>query len=325
MSSDARLSTGLPGHPKTKKLIRRLGPAAGWSLVCLILWARDNRPDGDLTGMTGEDIELAADWTGENDALVRELAAVGFLDGEEGGYQLHDWADHQPWSAGSEARSDRAKWSALCRRHGREEAARLMPEYAAKLAKSSDSSAKSAAESANSSDVADDTAAKAGKLPAPSPIPSPSPSPIPSPKAKASSLRSDSTSPTDEPDEPDPVGEGGNVHQHPADRVSVVVLTAYHDLLPNCRRIAVLNPKRRKRIQLADKLARQVCRSQGWDYDAEAFWRAYFGQCLQDPWLRGDVPNPRNPDWKQNLDVLLAEDRFAQIMDRAISRMEAAA
>lgn len=144
-------------------------------------------------------------------------------------------------------------------------------------------------------------------------------------KQEQSSLRSDSTSPADDTDEPGPIGEAGNVHQHPADRVSVVVLAAYHDLLPNCRRIAVLNPKRRKRIQLADKLAKQVCRSQGWDYDAEAFWRAYFGQCLLDPWLRGDVANPRNPDWKQNLDVLLAEDRFAQIMDRAISRMEAAA
>lgn len=133
MSTDARLSTGLPGHPKTKKLVRRLGPAAGWSLVCLILWARSSRPDGDLSGMTAEDIELAADWAGENDALVRELASVGFLDGSEGGYQLHDWAEHQPWSAGAEARSEKAKWAALCRRHGRQEAALLMPEYAAKL------------------------------------------------------------------------------------------------------------------------------------------------------------------------------------------------
>ncbi|WP_367346476.1 hypothetical protein [Stenotrophomonas bentonitica] len=172
MSTDARLSTGLPGHPKTKKLVRRLGPAAGWSLVCLILWARSSRPDGDLSGMTAEDIELAADWAGDNDALVRELASVGFLDGTEGAYQLHDWAEHQPWSAGAEARSEKAKWAALCRRHGRQEAAQLMPEYAAKLLLAQP-------EHDNRLPVAGENVPVAGSSSAPSPIPSPSPNPSP--------------------------------------------------------------------------------------------------------------------------------------------------
>lgn len=141
-----------------------------------------------------------------------------------------------------------------------------------------------------------------------------------------SSLRSDSQSPpASAPDDGDLLGNGGNVHQHPADRVTSLVLAAYHELLPNCQQVAVLNPKRRRRIQLADKLARQVCKAQGWVYDADAFWRAYFAQCAQDPWLRGEVANPRNPRWKQNLDVLLAEDRFAEIMDRAVARMGEAA
>ena len=172
MSTDARLSTGLPGHPKTKKLVRRLGPAAGWSLVCLILWARANRPDGDLEGMTAEDIELAADWAGDNDALVRELASVGFLDGSDGAYQLHDWAEHQPWSAGAEARSEKAKWAALCRRHGRQEAAQLMPEYAAKLLQAQN-------EQNSSLPVAGGTLPLADSGNAPSPKPSPSPNPSP--------------------------------------------------------------------------------------------------------------------------------------------------
>lgn len=177
MSTDARLSTGLPGHPKTKKLVRRLGPAAGWSLVCLILWARANRPDGDLEGMTAEDIELAADWAGDNDALVRELASVGFLDGSEGAYQLHDWSEHQPWSAGAEARSEKAKWAALCRRHGRQEASQLMPEYAAKLLQAQN-------EQGSGMPVAGGTLPLADSGNAPSPNPSPSPSPNPSPKAE---------------------------------------------------------------------------------------------------------------------------------------------
>lgn len=182
MSIDARLSTGLPAHPKTKKLIRRVGEAGAWHLVCLILWTRANRTDGDLAGMTAEDIELAVDWRGEADALVAALAAVGFLDGEEGAYRLHDWAEHQPWAAGSEDRSDRAKWAALCRREGRESAAMKMPEYAAKLANSTKSPANSNGESANSSGVAQLESANSTDTPAPSPIPSPSPSP--SPKAE---------------------------------------------------------------------------------------------------------------------------------------------
>lgn len=107
------------------------------------------------------------------------------------------------------------------------------------------------------------------------------------------------------------------------DDASSAVLTAYHTTLPNCQRCETLTPKRRKRIQHADKLARQLCEQQGWDYDAPDFWGAYFGECQQDPWLRGDVPNPNNPRWKQNLDVLLAEDRFAGIMDAAIAAMRA--
>lgn len=176
MSTDARLSVGLPGHPKTKKLIRRLDASAGWSLVCLILWARANRPDGDLAGMSAEDIELAADWTGENDAFVRELASVGFLDGVEGAYQLHDWADHQPWSAGSDLRSLKAKWNAVKRHHGEAEADRQVPEYARIRAASSDSDASSKKIDATSNAGSSDAAMRpAGSSNAPSPSPSPYP------------------------------------------------------------------------------------------------------------------------------------------------------
>ena len=76
-----------------------------------------------------------------------------------------------------------------------------------------------------------------------------------------------------------------------------------------------------KRARVAIALARQVCKSQGWEYVASEFWDAYFAECAKDEWLRGDKPNPNNPKWRQNIDVLLAEDRFAEIMDRAIASM----
>lgn len=103
------------------------------------------------------------------------------------------------------------------------------------------------------------------------------------------------------------------------------VLSAYHSILPKCQHISVLNDKRRKRIAAAVKLARTVCRDQGWPYEALNFWNAYFTECATDPWMRGEVPNPKNPNWKQNLDVLLAEDRFAGVMDRAIEALRSAA
>jgi len=131
MGADARLQTSLPGHPKTKKLARRVGKAGVLSLIWLLLWCVDNRSDGDLAGMTAEDIELAADWDGEPGVLVKALAEVGFLDGSEGSYTVHDWADHQPWAAGAAFRSAKARWNAVKGHHGEAEADLQVPEYAA--------------------------------------------------------------------------------------------------------------------------------------------------------------------------------------------------
>lgn len=99
------------------------------------------------------------------------------------------------------------------------------------------------------------------------------------------------------------------------------VLDAYHEALPKCQHINVLNPKRQKRIAAAEKLARQVCGQQGWEYDPADFWDSYFAECANDAWMRGEVANPKNAAWKQSIDHLIAEDRFAGIMDSAINAM----
>lgn len=103
------------------------------------------------------------------------------------------------------------------------------------------------------------------------------------------------------------------------------ILAAYHSTLPACQRISVMGPKRKRAIRAAMKQARIVCREQDWPYEAERFWRSYFAECAQDPWLRGDKPNPNNPDWKQKLETLIDETRFSAVMDRAIAAARGAA
>ena len=175
--TDARLATGFPAHPKTKKLKKRLGPAGPWALICLFLWCRESRPTGDLSGMSDEDIELAADWDGEDGALVSALAAVKFLDGQAGSYQVHDWAEHQPWSAGSDDRRQRAAWRALCKHHGRDGAAERMPEYAARIGAADqhddDTSGVAGQQHAGSLLVAENSMLDGAARSAPSPSPSP--------------------------------------------------------------------------------------------------------------------------------------------------------
>lgn len=133
MADDIRLKVGLFSHYKTKRLIKRLGFEAGFKLLHLFAWAATNRPDGDLSGMTGEDIEAAVDWSGDIGTFTACLSEIGFIDGPDRGYSIHDWHEHNPWAAGSQDRSESARWAALCRRYGRAKAAEQMPDYADRM------------------------------------------------------------------------------------------------------------------------------------------------------------------------------------------------
>lgn len=125
MADDARISTALPRHPKTVKLQRRLGAPACWSLVCLFLWVAENRSDGDLSGLTAEDIEIAAGWSGTAGEFARTLSEVRFLDGEDGSLRVHDWTEHNPWAANRGRRIEAAKLAANMRWERRSDAVRM--------------------------------------------------------------------------------------------------------------------------------------------------------------------------------------------------------
>ena len=125
MAEDARISTALPSHPKTRKLRKRLGPSGCWSLICLFLWVAANRWNGDLNGLSNEDIELAAEWDGEPEAFVGALVEVGFLDGEALKFTVHDWHEHNPWAAARGMRIDAARKAAAVRWERRPDAERM--------------------------------------------------------------------------------------------------------------------------------------------------------------------------------------------------------
>lgn len=205
-SVDARINVGFPGHPKTKILLKRHGAEAVLRLVYLILWARSNRSDGNLSGMSDEEIELAVDWPGATGVLMTALHSSKFVDGDEGFRKLHDWSDHQPWATGSHDRRERATWSSLVRHHGAAEAARRMPDYAKRLRDASDEKAKTSSEDANSMP-------KEESSNAPSPILSES-SPSPSPSHKNTPVGEDAPDGAGDEGDPDPtvvkvVGDGG--------------------------------------------------------------------------------------------------------------------
>lgn len=130
---DVRVAMDLPSHPKTKRLLRLLGPTGPWHLIKLWCWAGSSATSGLLAGKSDEDIELAVDWPGAPGEFIAALVAVKFLDGQEFARELHDWRDHNAWIASHRDRSEKSQFAAICKHHSRAYAEAAMPEYAAKL------------------------------------------------------------------------------------------------------------------------------------------------------------------------------------------------
>ena len=120
MNTDIRISTDFFDNPKTLKLERRIGAKAARCLIALWIYAASLRPDGQLTDMDGETIEISAGWDGEATAFFKELLDLHWLDQEEVGsstvYSLHDWTEHNHWASEAETRSAKSRFSALALR-----------------------------------------------------------------------------------------------------------------------------------------------------------------------------------------------------------------
>lgn len=159
MNKDFRLQVSFVDHPKTIKLNRK---GALLNLLKLWTWAAMNRPEGKLTGMNIDDIEIVSGWQKEEGEFVKIILEIGFLDCKKEIFSLHDWAEHNPYAIHSKARSEKAR-----------KAANAMWEKKNKQSSKHASSIDQAELDNNSSNA-----------PLPTPSPNPLPSPNPSKKGK---------------------------------------------------------------------------------------------------------------------------------------------
>ncbi len=112
---DFRVKTSWRTHYKRKKLQRRLGVDGVIGIVDLWGYAADCKEDGDLSGMDAEAIAIAAQYDGDESAFATLLVELELLDGEPGGYSLHNWRKHNPYVATHGKRSEAAKKAANAR------------------------------------------------------------------------------------------------------------------------------------------------------------------------------------------------------------------
>ncbi len=112
-----------------------------------------------------------------------------------------------------------------------------------------------------------------------------------------------------------------------ADKVNPteVIRETYNRMLGSrkgCTASLATTPSLDRKLRKADANARRTCKAAGVIFDPVEFWEIYFQQCLDDPWMRGDRPNPNNPRWKQSLPTLIDDDRFEQVMNTALASLE---
>ena len=110
MNSDIRLSIGFWKHPKTIKLSKKIGLEGVRSLIVLWGFTAQSRPKGTLEHMDVDDIEIAADWQGEEGLFVSTLLALNWLErNDSGDYVIHGWEEHQRFACYAPERSEQAQ------------------------------------------------------------------------------------------------------------------------------------------------------------------------------------------------------------------------
>ncbi|MCK4328766.1 hypothetical protein KAX02_02880 [candidate division WOR-3 bacterium] len=143
MNTDFRVAVSFSQHPKTKKLMRKLGRGAIYSLINLWSFIAMNKPDGIMTNMDIDDIEIASDWDGECSKFVLALLELKFIDKIGDVYNIHDWKDHNGYAFYSPQRSEKAKNAAKTRWKKKNKTNKLMLNDANSISQASASNAPS--------------------------------------------------------------------------------------------------------------------------------------------------------------------------------------
>jgi len=98
ITPDFRVSADFVTHWKTTALRNACGDAGVFSLLCLWSYATCNRPDGCLAGLSDDDIEHIARWSGPRGLLVNTLIQLRFLDRDPNNTLIiHEWSERQPF------------------------------------------------------------------------------------------------------------------------------------------------------------------------------------------------------------------------------------
>lgn len=114
---DFRVKTSWRTSRKRKMLKRSLGVDAVLAIQDLWSYCASEREDGDLSGLSNEEIAAEADWDGDADEWIAVLVKLTLLDGAEGTYRIHDWEDHNPYVASGKPRSEAGEIAAHERWH----------------------------------------------------------------------------------------------------------------------------------------------------------------------------------------------------------------
>lgn len=87
----------LPRHRKLIDLARLLDiqrTSAAGHVVFFWLWALDNIPDGNLTGVSPGTIAIAAEWDGDANVFYAALVEARFIEDDAQEARIHDWHDY---------------------------------------------------------------------------------------------------------------------------------------------------------------------------------------------------------------------------------------
>lgn len=319
MNTDFRVSVEFFAHHKTKKLKKRLGSDGVIALLQLWSYAARLRSDGDLSGMSTEEIELAVDWNGEDGLLVATLKEVGFLDEVDGTFSLHNWTENNSWVAGVETRSDASRLSRMAKVFP-DEYQTLVDAGIKGISKKDYESLKVVNDrSAVVRKIVNDRLTTVNEMPSPAPAPAPVPAPMAYSTTPDGVVVGEST-PTGQQCEEQAV-DGHGVPSCPHKRI----VALYHEFLPELPGVKVWEGARQQNLQARWRERWKAGKYRTQD-EGIAYWGKLFRHVSENcDWLMGRVQGRKgDKPFRASLDWIVNASNFAKLIEGRYDNREVA-